>query len=60
MLFRSGFGLFRTVYLLIGASGTAAVGTAADVAGWAAAFGLLAAVFGGRLLSLLGVRFARG
>ena len=56
----AGFGLFRTVYLLIGASGTAAVGTAADVAGWAAAFGLLAAVFGGLLLSLLGVRFARG
>jgi MFS family permease len=49
----AGFGLFRTVYLLLGASGTAVVGTAADVAGWPVAFGLLAAVFAGLLLSLL-------
>jgi len=52
----TGFGLFRTVYLLVGASGTAVVGTAADFAGWNAAFGLLAAVCAGLLLSLLGVR----
>ena len=54
----AGFGLFRTVYLLLGASGTAVVGTAADVAGWGTAFGLLAAVFGGLLLSLVVLRLA--
>jgi MFS family permease len=48
----AGFGVFRTVYLLLGASGTAAVGTAADVAGWAAAFGLLAVALAVVLLSL--------
>ena len=56
----AGFGLFRTVYLLVGASGTAVVGTAADLAGWGTAFGLLAAVYAGLLLSLLGVRLVDG
>jgi MFS family permease len=51
----AGFGLFRTVYLLLGASATAVVGTASDVAGWTVAFGLLAAVLAGLLLSLLAV-----
>ena len=54
----AGFGLFRTVYLLVGASGTAVIGAAADVAGWGPAFGLLAAVLAGLLLSLVAVRFA--
>jgi len=49
----TGFGVFRTVYLLLGASGTAVVGTVADVAGWGVSFGLLAALFGLVLLSLL-------
>ncbi|MDS0475219.1 MFS transporter [Natrinema sp. 1APR25-10V2] len=39
-----GFGLVRTVYMTLGATGSVAVGTAADVVGWMAAFGLLAAV----------------
>jgi MFS family permease len=52
----AGFGVFRTVYLLLGASGTAVVGTAADVAGWAAAFGLLAVALAVVLLSLGAVR----
>jgi hypothetical protein len=56
----AGFGLFRTVYLLVGASGTAVVGTAADLAGWGTAFGLLAAVYAGLLLSLVGVRLVDG
>jgi MFS family permease len=40
----TGFGLFRPAYLFVVASGPAVVGTAADVAGWRSAFGLLAAV----------------
>lgn len=54
----TGFGVFRTVYLLLGASGTAVVGTAADAAGWAVAFGLLGAVLTALLLSLAAVRIA--
>jgi MFS family permease len=56
----TGFGVFRTAYLLVGASGTAVVGTTAAVAGWGAAFGLLAAVLVALLLSLLVVRIAGG
>ena len=52
----AGFGVFRTVYLLLGASGTVVVGTAADLAGWGPAFGLLVVVLVVLLLSLLAVR----
>jgi MFS family permease len=41
----AGFGLFRTGYLLVGASGTAVVGTLADAFGWTVAFGSLGLVF---------------
>ena len=41
----SGFGVFRTVCLLIGATGTAIVGAVADVAGWTPAFNLLSVLF---------------
>lgn len=41
----AGFGVFRTVYLLLGASGTAVVGALADVSGWRAATGLLSLCF---------------
>jgi MFS family permease len=53
-----GFGLFRTTYLLISATGTAVVGTTADVVGWNASFGLLAGLLCVVLLSLvvIGVR----
>ncbi|MFC5136278.1 MULTISPECIES: MFS transporter [Haloferacaceae] len=40
----AGFGLVRTVYMVFGASGSVVVGAVSDAAGWAAAFGLLAAV----------------
>ncbi len=46
----TGFGLFRGVYLLIGATGTAVVGTTADLAGWAAAFTVLAGIMAGVLM----------
>jgi YNFM family putative membrane transporter len=39
-----GFGLVRTVYMLVGASGSVVVGTAADVFGWKIAFALLSGV----------------
>lgn len=42
----TGFGIFRTVYLLVGATGTTAVGVLADWSGWAVAFGLLTACIG--------------
>ena len=48
----TGFGLFRTLYLLVGATGTAIVGATADAAGWAVAFGLLAALWAVVLLTL--------
>ncbi len=51
-----GFGSFRTLYLLVGSTGTAIVGTTADVAGWSAAFGLLATLWGVVLLSLVALR----
>lgn len=55
-----GFGLVRTIYMLIGALGSVVVGTAADLFGWGVAFGLLSGVTGtvlcvialNRLLSL--------
>ena len=40
----AGFGLVRTVYMLLGASGSVVVGALSDVAGWDVAFGLLAVV----------------
>jgi MFS family permease len=40
----AGFGLVRTVYVLLGSLGSVVVGTVADAAGWRVAFGLLAAV----------------
>lgn len=49
----TGFGLFRTVYLLLGATGTTVVGTTADIGGWSVAFGLLAALWGVIFLALL-------
>jgi MFS family permease len=46
------FGLFRTLYLLVGSLGTTVVGAMADVAGWGVAFGALGALLGGLALSL--------
>jgi len=36
----TGFGLVRTVYMLVGSSGSVVTGTLADVAGWETGFGL--------------------
>lgn len=41
----TGFGMFRTVYLLVGATGTTVVGFTADMASWGWAFGGLAMVW---------------
>lgn len=54
----TGFGLFRTAYLLIGATGTTVVGVVADRADWTAAIGLLAVVFGAVLLSIVAIAVA--
>ncbi|WP_132059241.1 MFS transporter [Halorussus amylolyticus] len=40
----AGFGLVRTVYMLLGATGSVVVGVLADTAGWTVGFGLLAGV----------------
>jgi MFS family permease len=55
-----GFGLVRTGYILVGALGPLVVGTVADVAGWTAAVGLLAAVLGLAALCLVARRVAAG
>lgn len=46
----TGFGVFRTIYLLIGATGSTAVGLTADVASWGLAFSGLAMVWGAVLV----------
>lgn len=46
----AGFGLVRTVYMLLGAFGSVVVGGLSDVAGWAVAFGALVALLGAECL----------
>ncbi|ELY59026.1 MFS transporter [Natronolimnohabitans innermongolicus] len=41
-----GFGLFRTVYMTVAASGSVVVGLLADLFGWAVSFGFLTALLG--------------
>jgi MFS family permease len=60
----SGFGLLRTIYVLLGSLGSVVTGAVADAFGWDVAFGLLAAVLlgGAGLIAtarLLGRRSAR-
>lgn len=55
-----GFGLFRTLYLLVGAAGTTVVGTLADAAGWRVAAGALAAPLVAVLLAVVLVGDVRG
>jgi len=52
----AGFGLVRTAYMVLGASGSVVVGTVSDAAGWGAAFGLLAGVMALGLGTLLANR----
>lgn len=49
----AGFGLIRTVYMVLGASGSVVTGTAADFVGWGPAFLGLAILQTGMLLVLL-------
>lgn len=55
----AGFGLVRSVYLLLGSTGSAATGVAVDLFGWQTAYGLLVAVLGAAVLSLVGHRVLR-
>jgi MFS family permease len=50
------FGLVRTAYMVLGATGSVVVGVLSDVAGWAAAYGLLVGVMGLGLALLVGNR----
>ncbi|MFO8116370.1 MAG: MFS transporter [Halorubrum sp.] len=52
----AGFGLVRTAYMVVGASGSVVVGTISDAAGWGPAFGLLAGVMALGLAALLANR----
>ncbi|MFB6154475.1 MAG: MFS transporter [Haloferacaceae archaeon] len=49
----TGFGAFRTAYVLAGSTGSVVVGTLADVAGWRVALAGLAALLGGVALWLV-------
>ncbi|WP_435069915.1 MFS transporter [Haloplanus sp. C73] len=53
------FGLVRTAYMVLGATGSVVVGVVSDVAGWGAAFGLLVCVTGLALSLLVGNRALR-
>ncbi|WP_118830606.1 MFS transporter [Salinibacter ruber] len=56
----AGFGLIRTAYMVLGASGSVVTGAVADLLGWGPAFLALAGLLGGMLLVLLyGMRRAR-
>ena len=48
----TGFGLVRTVYTVLGASGSVGVGLTADLFGWAVAFGTLTLLFSASFLAL--------
>lgn len=55
----AGFGLVRTVYMMIAATGSVATGTVADRFGWAASFTMLAALMA-VVLVLLGANWVIG
>lgn len=55
----AGFGLVRTVYMLLGALGSVIVGGLADIAGWPVAFGLLVALLAAELLLVVGPHLRR-
>jgi MFS family permease len=52
----AGFGLVRTVYTVVGASGSVGVGLTADLFGWAVAFGTLSLLLFGCFVALVGNR----
>lgn len=49
----AGFGLVRSTYMIVGATGSVVVGVVSDLLGWAAAFGLLSVVMGLGFATLL-------
>lgn len=49
-----GFGLVRTLYILLSSLGSVVVGTLAEISGWIGGFGLLAGLLGLCLLLLVG------
>ena len=51
-----GFGLVRTVYMLLGALGSVVTGALADVAGWGVAYGNLTAILAISTASIVAVR----
>jgi len=53
------FGLVRTAYMVLGSTGSVAVGVLSDVSGWATAYGLLVGVMGVALVALLANRAFR-
>ena len=53
----AGFGLVRTVYMIVASTGSAAVGLVADFSGWAASFGMLIALLA-VVLALVGANRA--
>ena len=55
----AGFGLVRTVYVLLGALGSVVTGVLADVAGWAVAAGALATLLAIAAVSIAIVRVVR-
>lgn len=55
----AGFGLVRTVYMTVGASGSGVVGALSEWFGWAVAFGAIAAVLSVGFLTLLANRTLR-
>ena len=52
----AGFGLVRTTYMMLSATGSAVVGTIADAAGWGVAFGTFVVFLSVICLSLVGNR----
>lgn len=49
----AGFGLVRTVYMLLGALGSVVVGVLADTMGWPVAFGVLATLLAGAFCAIV-------
>lgn len=55
----AGFGLVRTAYMVLGASGSVVVGALSDVFGWAVAFGVVAGLLGLGAIALAANRLFR-
>ena len=53
----AGFGLIRTSYMVLGATGSVATGFAADVWGWGVAFAGLAMLLAGMSIVMLGAQY---